>query len=125
MIAALASGNAQPDAIMQYALADIEHITIDMDRLQRRRDRLLEALRAMGYEVHTPEATFYLLPRSPTSDDWAFARTLASEQVLVLPGTVVEMPGYFRMSLTANDDMVDRSLPVLERAIAAHPTRSV
>ena len=124
MVAALASGNAQPDAIMQYALADIEHITIDVERLQRRRDRLLEALRTMGYEVHTPEATFYLLPRSPSADDWAFARRLASEKVLVLPGTVVEMPGYFRMSLTANDDMVDRSLPVLERAIAAHPTRS-
>ncbi len=118
MVAALASGNALPDAVMQYALADIEHISIDMARLQRRRDRLLEALRAMGYEVHTPEATFYLMPRSPMEDDWAFARRLAAERVLVLPGTVVEMHGYFRMSLTANDDMVERSLPVLERAIA-------
>ncbi len=118
MVAALASGNAQPDAVMQYALADIEHISIDMDRLQRRRDRLLVALRAIGYEVHTPEATFYLVPRSPVEDDWAFARRLAAEKVLVLPGSVVEMPGYFRMSLTANDDMVERSLPVLERAIA-------
>ena len=72
----------------------------------------------MGYEVYTPEATFYLMLRSPIADDWAFARALAAEQVLVLPGTVVEMPGYFRMSLTANDDMVERSLPVLERASA-------
>jgi aspartate aminotransferase len=102
---------------MQYALADIEHITLDLRRLQRRRDRMLGALRAMGYRVHTPEATFYLVPRSPGPDDWAFARTLARDKVLVLPGQVVEMPGYFRISLTATDDMVERSLPVFERAI--------
>ena len=117
MVAALATGNALPDAVMQYALADIEHITLDLRRLQRRRDRMLGALRGMGYNVHTPEATFYLVPRCPGTDDWAFARTLARERVLVLPGQVVEMPGYFRISLTATDDMVERSLPVFERAI--------
>lgn len=116
MVAALATGNALPDAVMQYALADIEHITLDRRRLQRRRDRMLERLRAMGYHVHTPEATFYLTPRSPGPDDWAFARALARDKVLVLPGQVVEMPGYFRISLTATDDMVERSLPAFERA---------
>ena len=59
----------------------------------------------------------YLLPRCPRADDWAFAQTLAREKVLVLPGQVVEMPGYFRISLTATDDMVERSLPVFERAL--------
>ena len=57
------------------------------------------------------------MPRSPGPDDWAFARTLARDKVLVLPGQVVEMPGYFRISLTATDDMVERSLPAFERAI--------
>jgi aspartate aminotransferase len=122
MVAALATANALPDAVMQYALADIEHIALDLPRLQRRRDRMLGALRAMGYEVHTPEATFYLMPRSPSPDDWAFARALAREKVLVLPGEVVEMPGYFRISLTGTDDMVERSLPVLDRAIRASGT---
>jgi len=117
MVAALATGIALPDAVMQYALADLEHIRLDLGRLQRRRDRMLAALRAMGYQVRTPEATFYLMPRSPDPDDWAFARMLARDKVLVLPGRVVEMPGYFRISLTGTDAMVERSLPVLERAI--------
>jgi aspartate aminotransferase len=117
MVAALATANALPDAVMQYALPDIEHIALDLHRLQCRRDRMLGALRAMGYQAHTPEATFYLLPRCPILDDWAFARRLAREKVLVLPGQVVEMPGHFRLSLTATDDMVERSLPVFERAI--------
>jgi aspartate aminotransferase len=34
-----------------------------------------------------------------------------------MPGQVVEMPGYFRISLTANDDMIQRSLPGFAAAI--------
>jgi aspartate aminotransferase len=30
---------------------------------------------------------------------------------------VVEKPGYFRISLTANDDMVQRSLPGFQAAL--------
>jgi aspartate aminotransferase len=121
--AALAVGvstsNAFPDNLMQYALPDIEaSVRLDMQRLQRRRDRVLESLRSFGYEVHTPEATFYLLPKAPGGDELAFARRLAADKVLVLPGLACEMPGYFRISLTATDEMIDRSLPVFERAIA-------
>ena len=114
--AGVANGNGGPDNLMQYALPEIEHITLDMGRLQRRRDRVLDALRGAGYDVHTPEATFYLMPRCPIEDDLAFAKRLAREKVLVLPGRAFEMPGWFRISLTGTDDMVDRALPVLERA---------
>jgi aspartate aminotransferase len=117
LVAALATGNMLPDAIMQYAMADIEEITLDMGRLQRRRDRMLEALRGMGYEVRTPEATFYLMPRSPIADEIEFCRRLLADRVVVLPGLAFEMPGWFRISLTATDDMVERSLPSFERAI--------
>jgi aspartate aminotransferase len=65
----------------------------------------------MGYELNVPEGTFYLLPRSPSVDDLAFIELLAEKDVFCLPGTVVEMPGHFRILLTANDDMIDRALP--------------
>ena len=118
MSAGLSTSNLAPDALMQYALPDLLHITVDMDRLQRRRDRLLEALRATGYQVHTPEATFYLLVRSPVEDEGAFVRRLAQDKVLAMPGNMFEMPGYFRLSLTATDDMVERAIPVFEKAIS-------
>jgi aspartate aminotransferase len=35
----------------------------------------------------------------------------------VLPGSVFEMPGFFRISLTANDDMVERAIPGFAGAI--------
>ena len=79
--------------------------------MQRRRDRLVPALRDIGYECTMPEGTFYCMARSPIADDVAFADILARHRVLVLPGTVVEVPGWFRISLTANDGMVEDAIP--------------
>jgi aspartate aminotransferase len=43
---------------------------------------------------------------------------LRTHDVFVLPGAMFEMPGWFRLSVTANDDMVERSLPGFAKAIA-------
>jgi aspartate aminotransferase len=113
----MVTGWAFPNAVLQHALAELDPLCIDVPRIQRRRDRLVTALRGFGYTVHEPQATFYLLPRSPIPDDWAFAERLAEQNVLTMPGQVAELPGYFRLSLTASDDMVERALPALEAAI--------
>lgn len=113
------NGYGVPDAVLQHALPSIEHLCIDLAQLQRRRDVMVDALRAQGYELHVPEGAFYLLPRSPVPDDVAFTRQLAADDVFVLPGSIVEMPGYFRISLTATDEMVERSLPRFAKAIAS------
>jgi len=110
------TGYAYPNALMQYALPELEMLSIDLEALRARRDRLVPALRGMGYELHVPQGTFYLLPRSPMADDVAFVKRLAAGNVFVLPGAAVEMPGYFRISLTASDDMVERALPVFAEA---------
>lgn len=118
LTAQLATGYAFPNALMQYALGDLEPASIDVAALQRRRDRIVGALGEMGYEAITPEGTFYVLVRSPISDDVAFVERLAKENVFVMPGKLFELPGWFRISLTANDGMIDRSLPAFERALA-------
>jgi aspartate aminotransferase len=117
MAAAFGTGTGMPDAIMQYALAEIDAMSIDLAQLQRKRDRMVSALSEMGYEVNEPEGTFYILGRSPQPDAKAFAFELAEENVILLPGDAFEMPGYFRISLTATDAMIDRSLPAFARAI--------
>ena len=118
MSASFSTSNMAPDAMMQYALPDLLHITVDMNKLQLRRDRLLEALRAAGYQVHTPEGTFYLLVRSPIDDESAFVRRLMEDKVVAMSGDMFEMPGSFRLSITATDDMVERAIPVFEKAIS-------
>jgi aspartate aminotransferase len=118
LVAQIATGFSFPNALLQHAIEDLEKLSIDIGRLQARRDRLVPALAAMGYEPTTPEGTFYIMARAPIADDMAFGRMLADENVVILPGTVVEVPGWFRISLTANDEMVEASLAGFERARA-------
>ncbi|HEU5002025.1 MAG TPA: aminotransferase class I/II-fold pyridoxal phosphate-dependent enzyme [Actinomycetota bacterium] len=105
-----------PDTGMQHAMPELERMLIDLPAIERRRDRLVAALRAMGYRLETPEAGFYLFIHSPMPDAVAFCDWLAERGVFTLPGEAFERPGYFRMSLTATDEMVDRALPILEEA---------
>src|SRR5207247_6342438 len=111
LTAQLATGYAFPNGVLQYALGDLERIDVDIPALQRRRDRMVAGLRELGYELHVPEATFYLLVRSPDPDDLRFTELLLDERILVMPGSLLEVPGFFRISLSASDEMVDRSLP--------------
>ena len=113
----LSVGWAFPNAVMQYALPRLEQFSIDVGHLQRKRDLLVAALRDMGYGVQRPEGTFYLWVPSPIPDDLAFAKQLAREDIFVLPGDMFEVAGFFRISLTANDDMIERSLPGFAAAI--------
>lgn len=105
------SGFAMTSALSQHALPAIHSLSIDIGHLQEKRDLLVNGLREIGYQVDVPEATFYLMPRSPIADDVAFTDQLAAVGVLCLPGATVEMPGYFRLSLTATVEMIERALP--------------
>jgi aspartate aminotransferase len=106
-----AGGYLFPNALLQHSLEELEKLSIDIGALERRRDRLVPALRDIGYEATMPEGTFYVMARSPIEDDVAFADILARHRVLVLPGTIVETPGWFRISLTASERMVEDGIP--------------
>ncbi|MGF1630149.1 MAG: aminotransferase class I/II-fold pyridoxal phosphate-dependent enzyme [Kiloniellaceae bacterium] len=104
-------GWAFPSALMQHAIPDLEDLTIDIAALTRRRARMVEALSQWGYDLVRPEGTFYLFGRLPGSDGGRFFDGLADRDVFVLPGSVLQTPEYFRICLTATDDMIERALP--------------
>lgn len=60
-----------------------------------------------------PEGTFYLWGVAPGGDAVAFSAALAERGVHVLPGTVFDRPGHFRISLTATMAMLEQALPAL------------
>ncbi len=111
------SAGATPDTAMQHAMPELERQIIDVAAVERRRDRMVVAMRDQGYAVESPEAGFYLFPRSPIADGLEFCGWLDERHVYTLPGEAFERPGYFRISLTATDEMVERALPVLADAI--------
>jgi len=117
--AQMALGWCFPDAVMQYALPELEALSIDVRALARRRDALSAALIEAGHRVLAPEGTFYLWTKWRGEDPEAQWNALADRGVFVMPGSLMNAPAYFRISLTASDEMVARALPAF--AAVAQP----
>lgn len=109
----MALGWCFPNAVMQYAVPELEQLSIDIAVLARRRARLTDALTRAGCEVLLPEGTFYLWSKWPAGDPEQLWNGLADSKVFVMPGTLMGEPGYLRICLTASDEMVERALPAL------------
>ena len=116
LTAQVAGGWLFPNALLQHAISDLDNLSLDLAELQYKRDMMVDGLRELGYQVHKPEATFYLLPRSPVTDDMAFVKVLAKHDVFVMPGTLCSIPGYFRITLSASRERLQQSLKAFERA---------
>jgi aspartate aminotransferase len=115
--AQMATGWNFPSALMQYALPDLEKLVIDVNALERRRDRLCDGLEAAGYQVTRPKGAFYVLVKTPGSEN-AFCEGLSARDVFVMPGSLCGIPGHVRLSLTASDEMIEWALPKFEEAHA-------
>jgi aspartate aminotransferase len=71
----------------------------------------MAALLGAGYSVLAPEGTFYLWTKWTDYNPQRQWNELADRDVFVLPGSMMNAPDYFRISLTASDEMVERALP--------------
>ena len=111
--AQMALGWCFPNAVMQYAIPELDELSIDLAALTRRRDRLTATLEAAGCGVLWPEGTFYLWSKWPDGDPQRHWTALAQRDVFVLPGSMMSAPDYFRISLTASDAMVEQAIPAL------------
>ncbi len=113
LIAALATVknyyDTGPFLALQQASADVldkaeSLVKPAIAAFRSRRDATLEALRASGFEVATPQATPYLwvpLPEGIKSAEFTHA-AMEEEGVILLPGTAFgpSAEGYFRIALT-------------------------
>jgi aspartate/methionine/tyrosine aminotransferase len=107
-------GYAFPDAILQYAVADLETVSIDIEAYQRKRDRLYGALTQWGFKMTKPSGTFYIWGKAPGGNAVAFTDAMARRGVYVMPGTLFERPGDFRISLTGSAAMIEASMPAFQ-----------
>ena len=101
-----------PTTLMQRAIPALLSLRHDHGPIAARRARVQERLAARGIEVSTGDGTFFAWARTPVEhdDDFAFTRGLAKRGVLVLPAAVFHASGWFRLSLTASDELLDRGL---------------
>jgi len=114
----MALGWCFPNAIMQYAVPDLENLSIDLTALARRRDLLAATLSNAGYDAPLPDGTFYLFTKWAEGNPETHWNRLADRNVFVLPGSIMNATNYFRISLTASDEMIERALPAFLQATA-------
>ncbi len=81
-----------------------------------KRDYLYSELTSYGYEIVKPSGGFYLFPKSPINDI-EFTELLKKEKILVVPGSGFGAPGYFRISYSVDDSIIENSLAGFKKTI--------
>ena len=91
-------------------------------RFRERRDAILPALRAQGFEPDTPRATMYVwVPLAGTSSAAFQRRALEEVGVVTLPGTAfgAGAEGFFRIALTVAEPRLVEAAERLGKVLAA------
>jgi len=109
-------GFVNAPALMQRVVSQILDVTVDVEFYRGNRDLLYGELTALGFEMVKPEGAFYLFPRSLLEDDIAFVRALQQHRILTVPGSGFGTPGYFRISYAVERSILERSLPIWQKA---------
>jgi LL-diaminopimelate aminotransferase len=111
-----------PQAIQKMAIAALEgpqDCIVEHNRIyQRRRDKVVGALRDIGLRVTPPKASLYVwagLPGGISSADFA-ERVLDQTGVVVTPGLGYGKggEGYVRLSITVPDERIDEAIRRLQ-----------
>jgi aspartate aminotransferase len=103
-------------AFMQNVVRKLQDVTIPVSEYQRHRDFIYDNLKRFGYTVNKPQGAFYIFPRCPIPDDVAFVHELQHEHhVLTVPGVAFGVHGYFRLVYCVDDDLLEKSMPGLEK----------
>jgi aspartate aminotransferase len=110
-------GSVNAPAIIQRAVQGLIADQADLWVYEERSTFLATALMGRGYELKEPEGAFYLFPKSPIPDDVVFTSLLREENILAVPGEGFGRPGYFRLSLCLDMQMIQKSLEGFTRAL--------
>ena len=100
------------------ALKDEEHVVVEREIYRKRREVLLEAVKAYGFEIADSEAGLYLWA-TLGEDCWATVTKMAELGILVVPGEFYQAQGskYVRFSITASDEKVAEGAARLTNAL--------
>lgn len=104
-------GFVNAPALMQRLVAGLQGQVVGLDIYQRRRDTLYNHLTGIGFKMVKPQGAFYLFPQSPIPDDMAFIQAAVKYNLLLVPGSGFGAPGYFRISYSVADRIIENSLP--------------
>ncbi len=115
--AARAGGHVCAPSMWQKVIARCAHLRPDLAAYDANRRLLAESLKEMGYRMASPDGAFYLFIQAPGGDDLAFCQRAKEKNLLVVPGTGFDCPGWFRVCYCVSPEMIRKSLPVFKALV--------
>jgi len=94
---------------MVAALSNFEHVKLQAQKYEARRNLLWQALTKAGFIIEHSKAAIYIWCRHTTdelSKDLAIVNWFANRGILVTPGKFYGSPNYVRIALTATDSQI-------------------
>ncbi len=110
-------GFCTPTALMQLAIRKLIDVKLDHSGIFERQQTFVDALRAGGYEIIRPQATFFIYPKTPIDDDFRFTEMLADNGILAIPAGIFHGRGHFRLSVTADAEHLEQAAERMIRMI--------
>lgn len=111
-------GFVNAPALFQKVIAESLNSTTDISIYKNRRDKLYTMLTKLGFSCNKPNGAFYLFPKSPIPDDLEFVKQALKYNILLVPGSGFECPGYFRISYCVSDETIENSFSAFEKLAA-------
>jgi aspartate aminotransferase len=108
-------GYVNAPALMQRTIAELQGVSVDINKYRKKRDFLAKKLAEYGYKFRIPEGTFYFFVEAPGGDDMKIVDLLKEERILVVPGRGFSLPGYFRIAYCVSDSVIEGSMAGFQR----------
>lgn len=87
---------------------------VDLEFYDKNRKLLYNKLVDLGFEVVKPQGAFYLLVKSPFSDEEKFVSMAKQHHIILVSTKTFGCPGYVRIAYCVDYEMIKRSLHAFE-----------
>lgn len=104
-------GYVNAPSLFQRVIMRCLDAQVDVDYYNRNRETLYEGLSKVGLTCIKPQGAFYLFVKSPLEDEKEFCKAAKRHNLLLVPGSSFDCPGYVRLAYCVSYEMIERSLP--------------
>lgn len=103
-------GFVNAPSLMQLVVQRCIMESCDIAAYDTNRKLLYEGLSKLGYTCAKPEGTFYLWLKSPIPDEKEFVTEAKKYNILLVPGTSFQCPGYVRVAYCVSPKTIKGSM---------------
>lgn len=103
-------GSVNAPSLMQKVIARCVDEKVDLEFYRKNRDALYNGLTECGFKCTKPQGAFYLWVKSPVEDEKQFCEAAKKYNILMVPGSSFECPGYVRLAYCVSYETIINSM---------------